>query len=137
MTKYNAKKVIIDEIQFDSKMEGSYYTYLKQQKANGEIQDFELQPVFELQPKFEKEGKKFLPIKYKADFKVIHNDGSEEIIDIKGMVNQTFALKEKMYHYHHDYPLKLITYSKIDGGWIELGDLKKARAERRKSKVKK
>lgn len=137
MTKYNAKSVIEDDIKFSSKMEKDYYLYLKQQKQQGKIKDFSLQPSFELQPKFEKMDKKYRPIAYVADFKVIHNDDSIEIIDVKGFTNQVFNLKEKMYHYHHKYPLTLITYSKIDGGWIDLDTLSKNRKERKKNKNKK
>ena len=134
MTKYGAKKVTIDGIKFDSKMESEYYLYLKEQKKNGEIKHFELQPVFELQPKFEKEGKKYRPITYKSDFKVIHNDDSIEVIDVKGFTTPLFNLKEKMYHYHFEHPLTLITYSKIDGGWITLENLKEARKQRKKKR---
>ena len=134
LSKYKSKKVTIDNITFDSKMEGQYYLYLKELKSEGEIKDFTLQPEFILQPKFEKDGKKYLPIKYKADFKVIHNDDSVKIIDIKGQVLPLFKLKEKMFHYNYDHDLILLTYSKIDGGWITVDDLAKARKERKKSK---
>ncbi len=137
MTKYGAKKVVEDDIKFDSKMERDYYLYLKQQRLQGKIKGFTLQPSFELQSKFEKDGKKYRAITYKADFKVIHNDDSVEIIDVKGMTQPLFLLKEKMYHYKFDYPLTLITYSKIDGGWITLEALKQARALRKKNKSKK
>lgn len=117
-------------------MERDYYLYLKQQRSQGKIKGFTLQPSFELQPKFEKDGKKHRAITYKADFQVIHNDDSIEIIDVKGMTTPLFNMKEKMYHYHHKHPLTLITYSKIDNGWITLDALKKARAERKKNKSK-
>lgn len=136
MSKYNAKKLTVDNIQFDSQIESRFYLYLKEQKDNGEIKDFELQPEFILQPKFEKDGKKYLPIKYKADFKVIYNDDSIRIIDIKGFTTTDFKLKNKMFNYQYEYPLDLITYSKIDGGWITLDALAKARKERKKSKSK-
>lgn len=137
MTKYGAKKVVEDDIKFDSKMERDYYLYLKQQRSLGKIKGFTLQPSFELQSKFEKDGKKYRAITYKADFKVIHNDDSVEIIDVKGMTQPLFLLKEKMYHYKFDHPLTLITYSKIDGGWVTLEALKQARALRKKNKTKK
>jgi len=137
LTKYGAKKVVEDDIKFDSKMERDYYLYLKQQRSLGKIKGFTLQPSFELQSKFEKDGKKYRAITYKADFKVIHNDDSVEIIDVKGMTQPLFLLKEKMYHYKFDHPLTLITYSKIDGGWVTLEALKQARALRKKNKTKK
>lgn len=137
MTKYGAKKVIEDDIRFDSKMERDYYLYLKQQRSLGKIKGFELQPSFELQSKFEKEGKKYRAITYKADFKVIHNDDSVEIIDVKGFETALGTLKLKMFHYNYPYNLKLITYSKIDNGWIELEDLKKARKVRKEVRLNK
>ena len=136
MTKYGAKKVVVDEIVFDSKMESQYYLYLKEKKGNGEIKDFTLQPEFILQPKFEKQGRKYRPITYKADFKVIHNDDRVEIIDVKGFTNQTFLLKEKMFNYNYKEKLTLLTYSKIDGGWITLEDLKINRKKRKNKKSK-
>jgi len=136
LTKYNAKKVTIDGINFDSKVEGEYFKLLKKQKEEGLIKDFELQPTFELQPKFEKNGKKYLPIKYQADFKVFNNDGTINIIDVKGQVLPLFKLKEKMFHYQYDFPLILMCYSKIDNGWIEYNELVKARKERKKAKSK-
>lgn len=135
MSKYNARRVQYDGIKFDAVIEKDYYLYLKQQKKKGLIKDFSLQPEFVLQPKFEKNGEKFQPIKYKADFKVIHNDGSEEVIDVKGMVNAVFSLKKKMFHYHFDDKLKLITYSKVDGGWITLDELEVNRKVRKQSKA--
>lgn len=135
MSKYNAQKTTIDEIVFDSKIESQFYLHLKKLKEEGNIKHFELQPEFILQPKFEKNGKKYLPIKYKADFKVFENDGNVRIVDIKGFTTTDFKLKNKMFNYQFDYPLELITYSKIDGGWIELDALSKARKERKKNKL--
>lgn len=136
ISKYNAKKVIIDGIKFDSKVEGEYYKHLLQEKEEGKIKDFTLQPEFILQPKFEKNGKKYLPIKYKADFKIIHNDDRIEIVDIKGFTTTDFKLKNKMFNYNFEYPLTLLTYSKIDGGWITIEDLAKARKQRKLDKGK-
>ncbi|WP_328588903.1 DUF1064 domain-containing protein [Niallia nealsonii] len=49
-----------------------------------QIKEFELQLRFLLQDKFVKKGKTFREIEYVADFKVFKNDGSIEIVDIKG-----------------------------------------------------
>lgn len=97
MTKYKAIKTVIDGYRFDSKAEGSYYLLLKEKQRRGEIQGFKLQPKFVLQESFEKNGKKYRPITYKADFEVIHNDGSIEIIDVKGFVTKEFAIKLKLF----------------------------------------
>ena len=136
MSKYGAKKVVVDDITFDSKMESEYYLYLKDKKDNGEIKDFELQPQFELLPKFQKHGKTYRAMMYKADFKIEYLDGKVEIIDVKGFTTSDFKLKEKLYNYKYEYPLLLITYSKKWGGWIELDELARLRKEAKKSKRK-
>lgn len=90
--KYHNTKTIIDGIKFDSKRESDYYCELKLRKRANEILDFELQPSFTLQDGFVYQGKKIRPIKYIADFRVIHKDFSVEIIDVKS--SKTFQTKE-------------------------------------------
>jgi hypothetical protein len=108
-SKYSNKKTTIDGITFDSKKEAHYYLDLKRLKAAGEIKDFGLQPKYELQPKFTKNGKTYKPINYYADFIVDHNDGTTEIIDIKGMETKTFSMKKKMFEYkYQDLKLRII-----------------------------
>ncbi|EHO6107923.1 DUF1064 domain-containing protein, partial [Listeria monocytogenes] len=80
-SKYNAKKVVIDNIKFDSKAEAAYYQQLKLLKLTGEVTSFDLQPEFTLQDSFRKNGKLYRAIKYKADFLVRYSDGHEELID--------------------------------------------------------
>lgn len=133
--KYNNKKTVVDGITFDSDMEARYYAHLMSLKLKGEIERFQLQPVFELQPAFKKRGLNFRAITYKADFQVFFPDGSTHVIDVKGMETADFKIKKKMFEYKfREYELKLITFSKIDGGWIELADLKEARKKRKLEK---
>lgn len=134
MSKYNARKTTIDGIRFDSEMEGKYYVHLKELKQKGEIKDFELQPSFTLQPKFTKDGVTHHAITYKADFRIIHNDETTEVVDIKGQVLPLFKLKEKMYRYKYDEKLTLLTYVNKYGGWIEVKKLEQIRKENRKKK---
>ncbi|MCP4671572.1 MAG: DUF1064 domain-containing protein [Desulfobacula sp.] len=137
-SKYKSKKVEIDGIMFDSKIEGKYYSALKIKKRFGEIKSFKLQPVYELQPKFNKSDVNYRNITLKADFEMILKDGSELIVDIKGYPTETAKLKKKLFDFKYpDKNLIWLTYSKIDGGWIEYEDLKKARKLRKKAKVKK
>lgn len=42
--------------------------------------------------------------------------------------------KKKLFEHRYPYTLKLITFSKIDGGWITHEDLKKARKERKQQR---
>lgn len=94
--KYHNKKVEVDGHWFDSKREASYYNELKLRQRIGEIAEIELQPKFVLQPGFKRNGKKILPITYKADFKVTYPDGRVQVIDVKGMLTQQYILRKKM-----------------------------------------
>ncbi|WP_036075509.1 DUF1064 domain-containing protein [Lysinibacillus boronitolerans] len=123
--KYGNKKVVHDGITFDSAMEAKYYDHLKLLQAQGIVTSFELQPRFVLLPKFEKNGKKYREIGYTADFTVHYADGHSEVVDIKGMVTQQFELRKKLFDYRFPHELKLLTYSKIDGGWILMMSLKR------------
>ncbi|PEZ47063.1 hypothetical protein CN367_11905 [Priestia megaterium] len=134
--KFNNKKVEVNGIKFDSKMESDYYLYILEMCEEGIIEEFELQPEFILQQGFTKRGIKFLPIKYKADFEVWLADGTNYVIDIKGFKTADFNIKAKMFEKLYPQELKLITFSRIDGGWIELDDLKEARKLRKLEKEK-
>ena len=79
-------------------------------------------------------NKKHRAIYYIADFEVHHLDGSIETVDIKGMETTDFKIKQKLFDYRYPHKLSLLNYSKIDGGWIELEELKKKRKARRKKK---
>ena len=83
-SKYKNEKTIVDGIQFDSIKEAEYYCKLKILKQAGEIKNFGLQPKYELQPGFEKNGVKYQPITYVADFVIVNNDGTTDVVDVKG-----------------------------------------------------
>lgn len=135
--KFNNKKVEVDGIVFDSKMEANYYEYLKEEHENGRVSHFSLQPKYTLQPSFKKRGKLFRAIDYKADFEVHYPNGDFVTIDIKGFETADFKIKRKLFEKTYPQELKLITYSKIDGGWIETDALKEARKARKKAKLEK
>lgn len=100
MTKYHAKKTIINGITFDSKMEADYYSNLLIQLEIGRIKDLELQPEYELLPKFKKNGKSYRKTSYVADFKYYDNKLEKEVIvDVKGMETPVFKLKHKIFEY--------------------------------------
>lgn len=98
MSKYNSKKVEIDNIKFDSEMELKFYKALIENNI-----EFTMRDTFELQPKFIYKGKNILPIKYVSDFKV-----GNVVIDIKGMKTTDFKLKEKMFKYKYGKEYELI-----------------------------
>lgn len=94
----------MDGIKFDSKKEAEYYCQLKLLKQAGEIKDYKLQPRYELQPAFEKNGKKYRAITYIADFAIINNDGTTEVVDVKSsktFKTQVYRIKKKMFEYKY------------------------------------
>ena len=89
--KYKNRGRYIDGHYFRSQKEALYYTSLKMLKRAGEIKDFTLQPKFKFP----------CGITYIADFKIINNDNTSEIIDVKGFKTDIYKLKMKMYKHHH------------------------------------
>lgn len=86
-SKYGAKRVEIDGIKFDSQKEANYYSELKIRLAAKDIKGFCRQPEFILAPN----------LRYKADFIIFNNDGTSEIIDVKGMQTQVYKDKKKVF----------------------------------------
>lgn len=125
--KYGAKKVIVDEIQFDSVLESRYYKELKSLQENDKILFFRIQPRYMLQDPFEKDGKKYRQIDYIADFEIHHKDGSIETVDVKGFETEAFLLKKKLFENKYPHKLSLITYIQKFGGWISLEEAKRLR----------
>ena len=116
-SKYNAKKVEIDGIKFDSKAEGEYYLHLKQQVTERQILGFERQKRMLLQEGFIVEGVKgkIRPIFYVVDFIVTENDGTLTYVDVKGMETDVFKLKKKLFMKR--YNTALLKVKKTKGGW--------------------
>lgn len=94
-SKYGAKKITVDGHTFDSIKEADYYSDLKFRLMANEIDGFCLQPIFILAPE----------LKYKADFIVFNNDGSFEIIDVKGFKTKEYKVKKKVFE--DKYRLKI------------------------------
>jgi len=86
-SKYGAKKVEIDRIKFDSQKEADYYQELKLSLSAGEIKGFCRQAEFVLANN----------VRYKADFIVFNNDGTSDVIDVKGFKTEVYKLKKKLF----------------------------------------
>ena len=128
MSKYNARKVEVDGIKFDSLLESKYYSYLLEQQKEGFVSHFKVQPRYLLQESFKKNGVNFRKIEYVADFEVTKSDDTVEVIDVKGMILPAFQIKRKLFErYYMDYTLTLATYVKKWGGWVTLDELKRLR----------
>ena len=134
VSKYKSQSITLDGIRFQSKDEARYYELLKRKKAQGEILNFELQPKYLLQLGFTYFGKNIRPIHYIGDFLIYHNDGSLEIVDIKGMATETALLKRKLMMYEYkDIKLTWLCRNLKHGdadGWIEYDELKRKRRKR-------
>lgn len=94
--KYRANKTSVDGHTFDSLKEANYYNDLKLRLKAGDIKGFCLQPIFILAP----------GLKYKADFIVFNNDGTYDVIDVKGYKTKEYIAKKKVFE--DKYNLKLI-----------------------------
>ena len=92
-SKYNANRVRVDGILFDSQLEADYYSDLKLQLKMGTIKGFCRQPEFVLQEGFAATR----PITYRADFIVFNLDDTAEIVDTKGFETQEFRRTRKLF----------------------------------------
>jgi len=96
MSKYHAKKTVVDNITFASKREAERYLYLKSRLQAGEIHDLKLQPAFELRV----DGGAVVG-KYFADFQ--YCEGLKKIIeDVKGVKTPVYRLKKKIVEAVHN-----------------------------------
>ena len=113
-----------------------YYRDIILPKYNsGEIKYFERQKKYILQPGYILNGKKILPIIYKADFYVVYSNDKEEVIDTKGCPDAVAKIKKKMFGYvFPDVTYLWKSYSLKDGGWLNYEDIQKARKLRKKQK---
>ena len=136
-SKYGNKKVMDDDVEFDSELESRYYLHLKQLHKDGVVKSFEMQKTYILLEGYVMNGKKRQPVTVTPDFVVTYADGTVQVVDIKGSkfaISRDFPLRKKMFEQRYQVPLHVTGYSKIDGGWIDLDDLDKARQSRKKAK---
>ena len=95
--KFGNKKVIVDEMIFDSKKEARRYMELKILQQAGEISGLECQKIFELIPKQVDENGKCIEreCRYIADF-VYLKDGEMIVEDTKGYKTPDYIIKRKL-----------------------------------------
>ena len=122
MNKYNARKVTIDGITFDSQSEGRYYQHLLGLMESGVVESFEMQKPYTLLDKFPhpKTGKTIRAIKYVPDFEVIYTDGRVEVVDVKGMQTDVFRMKCKLFMFRYQIPLVLVKYNRTTKKFVEV-----------------
>jgi hypothetical protein len=101
--KYNNKKTVINDIEFDSKKEAKRYTELKILERGGVITKLIMQPRFLLQDGFwDFRHKKHRAIEYWADFQYYDHEKRATIVeDVKGMKTDVYKLKKKLFLYKY------------------------------------
>lgn len=108
MNKYKNRKIVVDNIKFDSVLEANRYQELKLLQRAKQISNLRLQVPFLLQEGFKKNGKTHRKIEYIADF-VYEENGQTIVEDTKGMKTETFKIKQKLFEYKYpDLELNII-----------------------------
>lgn len=99
--KFNARRVELDGIKFDSKLEGNYYLWLKRQQERGELVFFLRQQPIHLPG-----GTKLV-----VDFTEFWADGEVKFTDVKGMETPEFKIKRR--EVEALYPITINVVKKI------------------------
>lgn len=100
MSKYRNKKIVVDNIKFDSNLEATRYKELKLLQRAKQISNLRLQVSFLLQEGFKKNGKTHRKIEYIADF-VYEENGQTIVEDTKGICTEVFKIKQKLFEYKY------------------------------------
>lgn len=126
MSKYHAKKVVVDGIEFDSKKEAAHYQELKLLQRAGKISNLQTQVKFDLIPAQYEEVTEYTPktnkpktvkklierkVQYIADF-TYEQDGKIVVEDTKGYRESSaytiFVIKRKLMLWLHGIKVKEI-----------------------------
>lgn len=141
-TKFNVDKNLAqrtyEDIIFDSKLEMNYYRdVLLPMLESGELSKIELQKKYVLQDGFKRNDQTVRPIIYIADFYLEYSDGSERVVDIKGMADSTAKIKRKLFWAKYpDIDYVWITYCKKYGGWGSYDHFKNLRRDEKRKRTK-
>ena len=108
--KYNATKITIDGIKYDSKKEAARGQELKMLERAGIIKDLQLQPEFTLQESFKYQGKTERKITYIADFMYEEKNGQIVVEDVKSEITKTpvYRVKRKLFLKKYGEQIKFI-----------------------------
>ena len=131
--KMNNRKVVLNNIQFDSKLESEFYLHLNDLKDKHLIKDFRMKERFLLLDSFSPtqtgedinfifsqldKDRKRTRISYIPDFVIVLNDNSEIVVDTKGHKTDSFMMKKKLFESKYDKKLFLV--KKQNKKWIEV-----------------
>lgn len=106
--KFNANKIVIDDIKFDSQKEGNRYLQLKQLRCARDPKERVVN--IETQKKYRCDVNGKHVCNYYADFVVTYADGRVEVEDVKGYKKGSsyavFKIKKKLVEAIHDIAIK-------------------------------
>lgn len=111
MRKYRNKKVTVDGLTFDSKLEARRYQELKLLERAGEIEELRTQVKYTLIPSQKLDNRVVeRAVTYTADFVYrLKSSGETVVEDTKGMKTDKYILKRKMMLYFHGIRIKEVT----------------------------
>lgn len=111
MRKYRNKKVSLDGMVFDSKLEARRYQELKLLERAGEIEELRTQVKYTLIPSQKLDNRVVeRAVTYTADFVYrLKSSGETVVEDTKGMKTDKYILKRKMMLYFHGIKIKEVT----------------------------
>jgi uncharacterized Zn finger protein (UPF0148 family) len=92
--KYGAKRTEYKGQIFDSKFEAETAFSLEVRKKAGDIKDYETQYQIEAWA-YDEKGNKAIQVKHKVDFRILHNDGSYELLESKGIETDDYKWRRK------------------------------------------
>lgn len=93
--KYRNKKILVDNIKFDSVLESNVYLKIKELAREHEFK-CTIQPFYLLQEKYKLKNLTVRNITYTADFE-LQIGGNTYTLDVKGMETDVFKIKKKMF----------------------------------------
>lgn len=103
-SKYHNRRVVVDDIAFDSQAEAARWRELKLLEAAGAIVKLCHHPRFELIPALTVDGKRERAIVYEADFAYRATTVPYRLVveEVKGHETETWRLKRRLFM--RDYP---------------------------------
>ncbi|KLN91517.1 hypothetical protein ABT59_10385 [Enterococcus cecorum] len=140
MSKYKNKKVVVDGYNFDSKAEARYYEKLRdsgESFSSLSNEYWEMQKSIAVLPGYTlPNGRKVLPIKYKADF-VKYRDGEiVKVVDVKGYQDNTSKLKMKMFSYVYRYEVVFAKYDRKTDTFEEMSCFESLKLQNQRAKLR-
>lgn len=97
MSKYHARRTVLDGMSFDSGAEAARWSQLHLMERAGMVRDIRRQVSFELVPgEAGPDGKRMRPMRYVADFVWTDSDGREHVEDVKGVRTEAYKIKKRL-----------------------------------------